>query len=512
VTTTTPGANVFQGIVTPGSNQVTFFGIPVLPPVTSGSSRVYRITNIRVNATTLGATSASGATPVIASVSISGATSLLIQNPTPTIGFVLKGLDPSGGASGPTSLNQCTTQTRASVSTLTFTEGFGTAFKTRVAAQSTASYAGQSFPLATGQQNVPGQIYNSESNFILGGMAGNTGFAGLADFGTRLKATFTGIPAGIPSIFVSTTNVFNNGNPVPTPTNPGGSAANTGTTGYAVLVSSETASDGNAGAGFFPSATSGTFGPGSSGNVPVAEIPVVNGTATAVWEVLNTNPNAQESLKFAVYESFTAAAAQNLPGAGTGNVTLSFAPTPPSFSASGGGIAQPSTYPIPRFLTPADARSTGIFTINICRTILLYPYVTNFPGFETGLAVANVSNDSGTGMTTGLQAGKCTFNFYQGTTNPPPFTTPDVVPAGTVYANTVTGMGNAAGSFTGYVLAVCNFQFAHGFGFISDLGVRNFAEGYLAIILPDAGTGSRVASPPCQGISGCTSSGEQDGH
>jgi len=194
------------------------------------------------------------------------------------------------------------------------------------------------------------------------------------------------------------------------------------------------------------------------------------------------------------------------------NVSLSFAPTPPAFSASSGGIAQPSTFPIPRFLVPATAASTGIFTINICRTILLYPYVTNFPGFETGLSVANVSNDTGTGMTTGLQAGKCTFNFYQGTTNPPPFTTPDVVAAGTVYANTVTGMGNAAGSFTGYVLAVCNFQFAHGFGFISDLGVRNFAEGYLAIIIPDAGTGSRVASPPCQGISGCTSSGEQDGH
>src|ERR1022692_4936058 len=46
--------NVYQGIASAsiGNNAVTFFGVPVLPPTTTGS-RVYRITNVRVNAVPL---------------------------------------------------------------------------------------------------------------------------------------------------------------------------------------------------------------------------------------------------------------------------------------------------------------------------------------------------------------------------------------------------------------------------------------------------------------------------
>jgi hypothetical protein len=66
LTSTTFGANVFQGVV--NGNSVTFFGIPVLAPVTSGASRVFRMTNVRVNATSLSGGSAAGATPVIASI------------------------------------------------------------------------------------------------------------------------------------------------------------------------------------------------------------------------------------------------------------------------------------------------------------------------------------------------------------------------------------------------------------------------------------------------------------
>ena len=58
---------------------VTFFGVPVLPPTTTGL-RVFRITNVRVDATPLIGGSASGASPVQASIAISGATSLSITN------------------------------------------------------------------------------------------------------------------------------------------------------------------------------------------------------------------------------------------------------------------------------------------------------------------------------------------------------------------------------------------------------------------------------------------------
>ena len=55
---TTAGYNVFQGNV--AGNTVSFQGIPFLPPVTNGVVRVYRITNIRVNATSAGSSVVSG--------------------------------------------------------------------------------------------------------------------------------------------------------------------------------------------------------------------------------------------------------------------------------------------------------------------------------------------------------------------------------------------------------------------------------------------------------------------
>jgi hypothetical protein len=196
---TTPGPNVFQGVVT--GNSVTFFGIPVLAPGTT-SSRVYRITNVRVNANPLAGGSASGASPVQASISISGATSLLISNATPFVGFVTNGL--TATVSGSTTFNQCSTATKSSVTTLRFAENFGTAFKTRVAAQVPLLYAGQGTAAGSGgypAQNIPGGIYNSESNLVI--PISGTQVAGLADYGTRLKAVFNNIPTGA-RIFVST--------------------------------------------------------------------------------------------------------------------------------------------------------------------------------------------------------------------------------------------------------------------------------------------------------------------
>ena len=88
----------------------------------------------------------------------------------------------------------------------------------------------------------PATIYNSESGFILPSVTGSTpiggtaALAGLADGGTRLKAVFNNLPAGV-SIYVSTVNVANaSGLPI---SNPGG----TSTTPFAQLVVSETTPD-----------------------------------------------------------------------------------------------------------------------------------------------------------------------------------------------------------------------------------------------------------------------------
>jgi len=523
--TSTPAPNVYEGVVPVNSTNnraVTFFGIPVLPPTTTGL-RVFRITNVRIDATPLIGGAASGASAVQANIAISGATSLAISNSAPIVGYVSAGL--SASASGSTSLNQCSTQTKTSVNTLTFTENFGTAFKTRVVAQSNNLYAGQlgslpqntpPYPNNNGNQAVPGAIYNSESNFVFPVTTANSsGTAGLADFGTRLKATFNNIPSAA-HVWVSTSNVNNNAFPVTAPTPVGGSngnAAGSGTyVGYAVLINGENTSDGSTapGSGFLPTIAATDNGP-NNGNVPIAEVSIVNGSGAAVWEVVNTNPNTSESLKFAVYISYSANVAQNSPLPGASTVNLSFAPT----ATSGVNLQSLS---VPRFAADSNA-ARNIFSINICRTVLLYPYITNQAGFDTGLTVANTSIDplgaSGASVAA-AQAGSCKFTYYGGTTaaptTPPAATDTGNIAAGTVYANTLSAI---APNFQGYMFAVCNFQYAHGFAFISDTGARNLAMGYLALIIPDPGTvsnGTRNASPPCQGISGCVNSGEQSSH
>jgi hypothetical protein len=499
---TANGYNVFQGVVT--GNSVTFFGIPVLAPGTT-ASRVFRITNVRVNANPLAGGSASGASPVQASISISGSTSLLISNATPFVGFVTNGLTAS--VSGSTTTNQCSTQTKTSITTLKFAENFGTAFKTRVFAQTNTLYAGQS---GTPIQNVPGGIYNSESNLVV--PISGTQVAGLADYGTRLKAVFNNIPTGV-RVFVSTSNVLNNNFPFPAPAVIGGSAANTATTGYAQLINGETSSDGNAPGGFFPAVSATDNGP-NNGNVPIAEVPISNGSGTAVWEVVNTNPNTNETIQFGVYITYTANVAQNSPPAGTSTVNLSYAPTPPAFTAAAGAAAS-STLTIPRFIPDASA-ARNILVVTICRTILLYPYITNQAGFDTGIEIANTSQDPFTtgSNATAAQAGNCTLTWYGGTTTapttPPAPSSTGTIAGGTIYVNTAQAL---VPNFQGYMIAVCNFQYAHGFAFISDVGARNLAMGYLPLVIPDPGTGSRPAQPGgCIGVSGCNSGGEQDSH
>ena len=66
-----------------------------------------------------------------------------------------------------------------------------------------------------------------------------------------------------------------------------------------------------------------------------------------------------------------------------------------------------------------------------------------------------------------------------------------MVAAGQTIAFTLSG-GNSAinitgtPGFQGYIFARCEFQFAHGFAFITDGfgGIPTLAEGYLALVVP----------------------------
>ncbi len=451
--TGTAPANIFQGIVS--GNQVIFNGIPILAPSTSGVGRVFRITNVRANASGLGTGGLPGTTQVLASISISGNTALPVNNPVLIAGFIQKGLTTSVQSAtdttktGTTTFQQCVAASKSAVATLAFTENFATAFK----------------PRGGTPQNIPGSIYNTESGFVDTGYSnsaslGTPAYAGLADFGTRLKAVFNNLPAGV-RIFVTTTNLTG--------------AASVGAPGVnAVAVVSETAPDsGTTAVGYsIPLLPPTTTGPGTS---QLAELPVVGNSATAVWEVQNTNPSLAETYYFGVYITYSASPATGSPTApATATVNMSFAPTSTVTTAS-------STAPIPRFVDTSSAAT--LFSTSICQTVLLYPFVTNQAGFDTGLAIANTSTDP---FGTGAQAGTCTLNFY-GDTAPSAAVPVASIASGTVYT---TLASVAAPGFQGYMIAVCNFQMAHGFAFISDLGARNLAMGYLAEIIP-TGTAKR---------------------
>jgi len=495
------GWNAWQGLVNAGT--VTFFGVPVLAPGTTGT-RVFRITNVRVNANVLNASGPFGY-PVNAEISTSNSTSLPLNTAQLTVGLIQPSLTTAvrnfgGGSVGSGQLTQpiqCKDVNGSGVllgqADIRYTEQFATAFKTRVEpGPNTAGVApnpngtgglGQS---GTAQQNVPGYIYSSESGFIpytagAPSLSGNGNIAGLADFGTRLKAVFNNIPSGM-SVYVSPTNIIA-GN--------AGIVAATAATSYAVLVASETAPE------TYPSPTSTgttTFGGSGIANgyaaTPYYQLPVVNNSATAVWEVLNTYPNLNENIEFAVWVSYTPSPATSVPSPGTMTVNMSYAPNPTqgAFTAAAGGAASASL-PIPRFADTSVA--ANVAQVTICSTALLFPYVTNMSGFDTGIAIANTTVDP---FGTGAQAGTCTLNWYGNattTSNPAASTlgaggvgSSAVIPAGVV----VTALASTTvPGFQGYMIAVCQFQYAHGFAFVSDLGARNLAMGYLALVMNTPG-------------------------
>jgi len=191
--------------------------------------------------------------------------------------------------------------------------------------------------------------------------------------------------------------------------------------------------------------------------------------------VVTSNPGAISSLTYTVSVTYTA---NPLPGLGTATVTGNYAPTTTVFKAS-------QTAPVPRFVDNPQSATT--FTINPCQTNILFPYVTNFTGFDTGIAISNTSSDP---YGTVPQRGPCTIYYYGATMGGGVAPTPQTsgtVNEGTQLVFTLSGGGNlgmiATPGFTGYAIARCNFQYAHGYAFISDIGIRNWAQGYIALIL-----------------------------
>jgi hypothetical protein len=168
-------------------------------------------------------------------------------------------------------------------------------------------------------------------------------------------------------------------------------------------------------------------------------------------------------------------------------------------------LSGPATF-IPTFAVSA-APGLNTITVTACATSLLFPYVTNSSGFETGIAISNTTTDNlfnngvplaGKSSAQTPTNGSCTLNFYGNVTPQPtawPVPTIGAFTAATAtaaeidptYANILTNMLAGKSGFTGYAIALCNFTQAHGFAFISDTnGLVTGPMGYLAVVIPNS--------------------------
>ena len=479
--------NVFQGR-NAGANSIVWLGVPIDPPGTN-ATRVIRITNIRANANQLGVSSTLIPTQIVMFISVTGTTSVPINNPQQTVAFIQPGLSFST-RQAVNSYLQCVSFNSAAATdsskalingmgtVVRFSEGFASAFKRRNA----AAYAdGDTSPTPV-NQNVPGAIYNTESGFlnqtpvIVNGSINGLAAAGLADHGTRLMARFANVPAGV-VLYASLYPVAtcSDCGPSSRPAITAARAATTSTLTMARLVTT----DANGGGSF--SRVTGTNSSSFDSGAASAPIALNNGAGMATWEVLQADPLTSQTYEFGIGVSYVANTSNNLPGLGSATVAGSFAPLSTVTTQSSGA-------PLPRFADTSSART--IFTISACTTNILFVFLTNQAGFDSGIAISNTSVDP---FGTAPQSGPCKLNYYGETTGggaAPAAQTSAVVPAGKQLTAVLSTGGNygiaATPGFQGYMIAQCQFQYAHGFAFISDVGANRVSEAYLGLILDSA--------------------------
>jgi len=465
--TTVAGAfNVFQGqwVGLAGRNSITFSGVPIAPPGTQGGTRTIRITNIRANASEVAVAVSGSPSSVTETIAVSNPTVLPVtsNNATQTIGVVQTGL--VVGVSAATSWPQCvstSTTVNSLAGTVTLNKGFGSAFKVRNQATTIAT------PTATQNQDLPGATYNTETFFYnltsgvgtsIATLLGGSDNAGLADAGTRFRIKFSNVPAGV-TVSVPTSADGAGGVNVAGPATTGGlyihlTAGEVGT--YSALSGND--------------AVTATFY-----DVPLDS----SGSGEAVYEVLSANTSSlTEAPVIPFYVGYTASPGTNSPAINVqAGVEASFAPV-----LSDAAAPMASQDQVPRFVDLSKVQNA--FIIDSCATHLLFPYVTNLGGFDTGIAISNTSLDQ---YSTSPQSGACTLYPFAGGKGLASYASPSIA-AGTTWAALIDGASTqivAANSFSGYIIADCDFQYAHGFAFITQIGTYLGTEGYLALIIPD---------------------------
>ena len=236
-----------------------------------------------------------------------------------------------------------------------------------------------------------------------------------------------------------------------------------------------------------------------------------DGVAEYVYRVMNADPFRRQHIEIFIDVSWTPDTGEDEPEVTSGSVDVSFHPISDVFVAD-------DESPKPRFIDSANDPEVFV-TVTRCTTTLLYPFVTSTFGLDTGIAVSNTSVDW---KGTAAQRGACTMHFIGKTLGETGFGDVEITEQVSVIleggeqlafslllANPDQGIDDPVPDFQGFIVAMCDFQFAHGYAFITDgaSGFPTLAQGYLALIMQFNADGDRLISCGHSGVSKCNSEG-----
>ena len=477
--------NVYQALWL-NDQEIEWQGVLLTAPgSTSIKELSVRMTNVRINAQGL----AIGA-PINAQLNITSPTSIpIFGNTSVLVANIRQGLLSVNNLGSTTRGCELTPPSGSFTGfTTKFTEGFGTAFRPML-----NLFAGP--PVATAHY-IPGGGYFDESGYnpvgfagtpggqlnggaLFGGTLVNMAAIGAASQGTQLGIIVTGVPSNLTLSFGTVTT-------------------NNGVNGL-------------------------EFKPGT--------VTVSGTTVTMVLEVKGYLGTGDSQFLQDIITVPITAAYTSLPV--VGNVVAHGRLLPDALNK----FKADATSKVPRFVDSSTTPDLTVLSLSPCRSILLFPYITSTAGYNTGIAITNASKDPLTGPATTPQAGSCTLSFFgqsslavlsaaqatQTTISIPSggqfVTTLTAGAKGSVYgvdgsktaACDTTVSGNTCPdmpAYVGYMIASCNFQYAHGFSFVTDTG-SDRTMGYLALVIPDRGSVGRLAQD--ESLGALSNQGEQLG-
>ncbi len=210
--------------------------------------------------------------------------------------------------------------------------------------------------------------------------------------------------------------------------------------------------------------------------VPANQILVTTAAPTVYYQITAAGTGSQAFSISVLYNVPSVGGVTSFSGAPVNASVVLAGATAPAYPGYSGGYTYTGT------LATGGTASAGI--LSSCYTTLLFPYVVNIAGFDTGISIANASNVPFTGSMGTVKptnsAGTCSITFY-GTGAPTAAYNYGTVAVGT--NGTPIDVGTVAPGMSGYAVAQCNFLGAHGYAFVGEFANGNLGANYLAVVV-----------------------------